>query len=455
MDNRDHAEDSPIPTVKRLVILGAGGRDFHDFNVVFRDDPDAEVVAFTAAQIPGIDGRIYPPSLAGERYPQGIPILDESDLDHILRSQAVDEVVLAYSDLSHNQVMHLASRVLAAGSHFRLLSPRSTTLSSSKPVVAICAVRTGAGKSPISRYVAGLLRQAGLRVALVRHPMPYGDLQAMRCQRFASIEDIDTVRPTIEEREEYEEPVRAGTVVYAGVDYAAILARAEAEADVILWDGGNNDTPFFSPDIHVTVADALRPGHESSYHPGELNVRLADIVVINKVDAAAPAAADEVETAVRDLNPQALVVRTASPVHLDPGPDLAGARVLVVEDGPTLTHGGMTFGAGTVAARAAGARIVDPRPDAVGTIRDAYLRYGHLGAVLPALGYSAAQVADLEATIAAVDCDVVVSGSPVDLTRLMHIAVPVRRARYDVADTGSPTLRESLAPAIRRWTRQL
>ena len=438
---------------RRIVILGAAGRDFHDFNVVFRDDPSVEVVAFTAAQIPGIDRRVYPASLAGVLYPEGIPIVPEADLSEVLRTRNADEVILAYSDLSHEQVGHLASTVLASGCDFRLLPPSATALRARRPVVAVCAVRTGAGKSQTSRYVAGLLGQAGLTVGLVRHPMPYGDLEAMRCQRFAGLADIDAAHPTIEEREEYEEPVRQGIVVYAGVDYADVLARVEAEADVIVWDGGNNDTPFFVPDIHITVADALRPGHESSYHPGELNVRMADIVVINKVDAAPPGAVAAIESAVRGLNPGAALVRTGSPVRLDEGPDLDGVRVLVVEDGPTLTHGGMPFGAGTVAARAAGALVVDPRPTAVGSIRDAYERFGQLGAVVPALGYSAEQVADLEATISATPCEAVVSGTPFDLARLAHISVPVRRARYELADNDHPSLRELLEPTIGGWSR--
>ena len=436
---------------RRIVILGAGGRDFHDFNVVFRDDPCVEVVAFTAAQIPGIDHRVYPPSLAGDLYPEGIPIVPEADLDGLLRARQVDEVILAYSDLSYVEVGHLGSASLAAGCDFRMLSPSSTMLRAHKPVVAVCAVRTGAGKSQTSRYVAGLLRESGLTVGLVRHPMPYGDLEAMRCQRFASMADIDAAHPTIEEREEYEEPVRQGIVVYAGVEYSEVLKRAEDEVDVILWDGGNNDTPFFTPDVHITVADALRPGHESSYHPGELNVRMADIVVINKVDAAGPGAVAGIEAAVRALNPGAALVRTASPVRLDEGADLRGVRVLVVEDGPTLTHGGMPSGAGMTAARAAGAIVVDPRPTAVGSIREAYGRFRRLGPVVPALGYSPRQVADLEATITAAGCEAVISGTPFDLARLVDVGVPVRRAHYRLADTDEPSLRKLLEPTIAAW----
>ena len=349
--------------MRTVVIMGAGGRDFHDFNTVFRNDPDTRVVAFTATQIPGIAGRTYPPALAGSYYPNGIPIRPEEELPAIVADHHVDEVVLAYSDLSHEQVMHKASTVLAAGADFRLLGPQATMLRSARPVVAISAVRTGAGKSQTSRRVGRLLLDAGLRVALVRHPMPYGDLERMRIQRFATLADIDASNPTIEEREEYEEPVRQGMIMYAGVDYRGILYRAENEADVIVWDGGNNDFPFFAPDLHITVADPLRPGHELGYHPGETNLRMADVVVINKVDSADPAAVAAVAANVAAVNPRATVIRAESPVTLEPGPSLAGARVLVVEDGPTLTHGGMPYGAGTVAARQAGAAsFVDPRP---------------------------------------------------------------------------------------------
>ncbi len=434
-----------------MVILGAGGRDFHDFNVVFRNDPTFEVVAFTASQIPGIDHRTYPPSLAGPLYPNGIQIVPEADLTDLVRSKAVHEVLLAYSDLSHNEVMHKASTALAAGADFRLLSPELTSLRSAKPVIAVCAVRTGAGKSQTSRYVAGLVTGTGLSVALVRHPMPYGDLEEMRCQRFATLADIDGARPTIEEREEYEEPVRMGTVVYAGVDYAEILHSAETDADVIVWDGGNNDVPFFASDVHITVADALRPGQELAYHPGELNVRLADIVVINKVDSADARDIEKIERDVRELNAAAPIVRAESPVVLDPGPSLIGLRALVVEDGPTLTHGGMAFGAGTVAATSAGATLVDPRPFAVGSIGDLYERYPSVGPVLPAMGYSDSQVRDLEQTIAAVPCDVVVCGTPFDLGHLVNVGQPLRRARYSLRDNGTPSLAELLAPRIDRW----
>ncbi|MCL4290714.1 MAG: cyclic 2,3-diphosphoglycerate synthase [Thermoleophilia bacterium] len=434
---------------RKVVIMGAGGRDFHDFNVVFRGDPAVSVVAFTAAQIPGIDDRTYPPSLAGPLYPGGIPIRPETALAGIVRDEDVDEVVFAYSDLSHEDVMHRASIALAAGASFTLLGPRATMLRAERPVVAVCAVRTGCGKSQTSRRIGRILLDAGLSVALVRHPMPYGDLERMRVQRFSTLADIDAARPTVEEREEYEAPVRAGMVMYAGVDYGEILERAQAEADVLVWDGGNNDLPFYVPDLHVTVVDPLRPGHELAFHPGEANVRLADVVVVNKVDSAPPAAVDLVVANVRSVNPGAAIVRAASPVRLEPGPPLAGARVLVVEDGPTVTHGGMPFGAGTVAAREAGAgTLVDPRPYAVGSLADTFSRYPAVGPVLPAMGYSDAQLAELAATIDAVDCDVVVAGTPIDLARLIATRHPVRRVTYELEELGEPALAQLLGPVI-------
>jgi predicted GTPase len=442
--------------VRNVVIMGAGGRDFHDFNVVFRDDPGSRVVAFTAAQIPGIDERVYPPSLAGPRYPAGIPIRPEERLTELVHAEGVDEVVLAYSDLSHEDVMHRASIALAAGADFRLLGPHSTMLTSRRPVIAVTAVRTGCGKSQTSRKIGKLLVDSGLRVALVRHPMPYGDLERMRVQRFATIADIDASRPTVEEREEYEAPVELGMVVYAGVDYQAVLGAAEEEADVIVWDGGNNDFPFFRPDLSIVVADPLRAGHELAYHPGETNLRLADAVVVNKVDSAAPEDVERVLADVASVNPRATVIRAESPVALDPGPPLEGKRVLVVEDGPTLTHGGMAFGAGTVAARAAhAAELVDPRAWAVGSIADAFARYPHVGAVLPALGYGDAQLAELARTIDAVDCDVVVTGTPFDLGRLIETRHPLRHARYELRELGRPTLHEVIAPLERLAHREL
>jgi predicted GTPase len=436
--------------MRRVLILGAGGRDFHDFQVRLRDDPEVTVVAFTAAQIPNIDQRTFPTSIAGPRYPDGIPIRPESELEALLRD-GVDEVVLSYSDLAHADVMHLASRVLAGGADFRLLDPHTTMLRSSKPVVAVVAVRTGCGKSPISRRVARIVRDRGLRPVLVRHPMPYGDLEAMRVQRFASLADIDAARPSVEEREEYEEPVRQGFVVFAGVDYAAILAAAEREADVIVWDGGNNDLPFFRPDVLLTVADPLRPGHELSSHPGEVNLRLADAVVVNKVDAARP---DDVAVVLRDVesvNAAAPVVRTESPATLDDGPPIAGLRAVVVEDGPTITHGGMPFGAGYAAAVAAGAQVIDPRPWAAGSLAETFARFPHIGAVVPAMGYGDAQLDDLRATLRAAPCDVVVSGTPADLSRLLSIDVPIRRVSYDVREVGRPTLADALAPHLDAW----
>ncbi len=375
--------------MRKTIIMGAGGRDFHNFNVAFRNDPDTEVVAFTATQIPGIDHRIYPASLAGPRYPQGIPIRPEDELTQLVHEYGVDEVILAYSDLEHETVMHKASIVLAAGADFRLMGPDSTMLHSLKPVVAVCATRTGCGKSQTSRKVGQELLDAGLRVALVRHPMPYGDLEAMRVQRFATLADIDASNPTVEEREEYEEPVRMGMVMYAGVDYEEILRQAEQEADVIIWDGGNNDFPFYAPDLLIVVADPLRPGHELRYHPGETNARMADVIVINKVDSAAAHDVETVLENIETINPMASVVFAESPPVLDSGPDLLGKLVLVVDDGPTLTHGGMPFGAGLVAARKAGAaKIVDPRPYAVGSIRAAFERWPQLANALPAMGYS-------------------------------------------------------------------
>jgi predicted GTPase len=436
--------------MRTIVIMGAAGRDFHDFNVVFRDDPDSRVAAFTAAQIPGIENRIYPPSLAGPRYPQGIPIRPEAELVKIIREAGADDVVLAYSDLSYTEVMHKASLVLAAGANFRLLGPRATMLRSSRPVVAVGAVRTGSGKSQTSRAVAKILLDSGLRVAFVRHPMPYGDLEAMRVQRFATLADVDAVRPTVEEREEYETPVRLGIVVFAGVDYPAILNAAEREADVIVWDGGNNDFPFFKPDLFLVVADPLRAGHELAYYPGEACLRMADVVVVNKIDSAAPEAVERVLANVTALNSNATVIRAESPVTLDPGPELSGKRVLVVEDGPTLTHGGMAFGAATVAARNAGAReLVDPRPFAVGSIADTFTRNPHIGPALPAMGYSEEQLAELSATIERTPCEIVVTGTPIDLGRLISTRHPVRHARYELREIGRPTLRDAIEPIER------
>ena len=437
--------------MRKVIIMGAGGRDFHDFNVVFRQDADTQVAAFTATQIPGIAGRVYPAALAGPLYPDGIPIRPEEELADLVSHHGVDEVILAYSDLSHETVMHKASLVLAAGADLRLLGPEATMLRSSKPVIAVCAVRTGCGKSQTSRKVGRALLDAGLRVALVRHPMPYGDLEAMRVQRFGTLEEIDASHPTVEEREEYEEPVRMGMVMYAGVDYEAILREAEKEADVVIWDGGNNDFPFYKPDLLIVVADPLRPGHELLYHPGETNLRLADVVVINKVDSADPQDVEAVVRNVQETNPLAQLVFASSPPVLGPGPDLRGKTVLVVDDGPTLTHGEMPFGAGLVAARRAGAgEIADPRPHAVGSLRDVFDRWPQLVNTLPAMGYSDAQLRDLEQTVNAVECDVVVAGTPIDLGRLIDSRHPIRRVRYELEELGHPTIADVVAPIATR-----
>ena len=438
---------------RRVLILGAAGRDFHNFNVVYRDNRAAHVVGFTATQIPGIAGRAYPPALAGPAYPAGIPIFDEAEFERIVREEQIDEVVFAYSDVAHVDVMHLASRTLASGADFRLLGPRHTSLASRRPVVAICAVRTGCGKSQTTRAVARHLRAAGLRVVAVRHPMPYGDLAKQACQRFATIADLDREHCTIEEREEYEPHIAAGTIVYAGIDYAQILARAEDDADVILWDGGNNDLPFYRPDLHIVVADPHRAGHETSYHPGEANVRMADAIVLNKMDTAAAADVERVRANLRMLNARAAVIEADSPVILEGGVDLRGKRVLVFEDGPTLTHGGMKFGAGVVAARAAGvAEIVDPRPFAVRSIAETYRRYPAAGPVLPAMGYSDEQVVDLAETAAnaagAVDAYIV--GTPIDLRKLVAFHKPAVRATYELRERGRPRLADVLAPIVAR-----
>ncbi len=417
---------------ERVLIMGAAGRDFHDFNVVYRDDAAVRVVAFTATQIPGIADRRYPPELAGARYPEGIPIRPESELETLIAELDVDTVVFAYSDVSHEQVMHAASRALAAGADFKLLGPDATMLPSRRPVVAVCAVRTGSGKSQTSRHVAALLEARGLRVAVVRHPMPYGDLVAQRCQRFETYADLDRHQTTIEEREEYEPHLDAGRLVFAGVDYEEILRAAEAECDVVIWDGGNNDLPFYTPDLMIVVADPLRPGHELRYHPGEANLRMADVVVINKVDSAAPEAVARVRADIAEVNPRATVVEARSALVLEGG-DVAGRRVVVVEDGPTLTHGGMTYGAGIVAARRFGAaEIVDPRPYARGALAGTLATYPGLERLLPAMGYGASQIGELEAALDAVPADVVLAATPIDLTRVLSVGKPVVRVRYEL-----------------------
>ena len=425
----------------RVVILGAAGRDFHNFNTVYRDDPSAEVVAFTAAQIPGIAGRRYPAGLSGRLYPEGIPIVAEADLEALVRERAVGEVVFAYSDVTYPHVMHLAARALAAGADFTLLGPARTMLRARVPVIAVSAVRTGCGKSQTARYLSRRLRAAGLRVAVIRHPMPYGDLAASRVQRFATPHDLDAAACTVEEREEYEPHLAAGNVVFAGVDYAAIVAQAQAEADLIVWDGGNNDFPFLRPDLHIVLVDPLRPGHETTHHPGEAVLRMADVVVLAKADAADPAAIARVAETARAVNPRAALVRAASPVALDDPAAVRGKRVVVVEDGPTITHGDMPHGAGFVAAvQANAACVVDPRPWAVPEIAAVYAQYPHIGTVLPAMGYSRAQLDALRATLNAADADVVVTGTPIDLAALIELNKPVVRSRYEFAEVETPGL---------------
>lgn len=434
---------------KRVVIMGAAGRDFHDFNVVYRNDPGVEVVAFTATQIPGIADRRYPAELAGRLYEQGIPIVPENELERVIRDEHVDTVVFAYSDVSHETVMHAASRVLAAGADFTLLGPDRTMLKSRRPVLAVGATRTGAGKSQTTRYLAALLAERGITPVIIRHPMPYGDLAAQRVQRYATYQDLARFETTIEEREEYEPHLDAGRIVYAGVDYEAILHQAETEADVILWDGGNNDFPFYRPDLYVVVADPLRPGDERHYHPGETNIRMADVVIINKIDSAEPASIDAVRATIEELNPTAEIVTARSDLTLD-GPPIAGKRVVVVEDGPTLTHGGMSYGAGIVAARRFGAaHLVDPRPAAVGSIREILDRYPALEPLVPAMGYGPAQISELEATLNAVDADLVLSATPIDITRLVTLNKPITRVRYELAPVGGKPLGDVIEPIVR------
>ncbi len=434
---------------QRLIIMGAAGRDFHNFNTVFRDDDRTEVVAFTATQIPNIEGRRYPPQLAGPRYPHGIPIYPETELVTLIRSLDIDQVIFAYSDVSHQYVMEKASIVLAAGADFRLIGPKETMLRSSKPVVAVCAVRTGCGKSQTTRYVAGLLQGMGKRVVAVRHPMPYGDLVQQRVQRFAAYADLDAHHCTIEEREEYEPHLDRGVVVYAGIDYEAILRQAELEADVILWDGGNNDLPFFKPDLHIVVADPHRPGHERTYYPGAANFRMADVIVINKVDTADLEHVSIVRYNAAADNPDAVIVEAASPIFVTEPSAIRGKRVLVIEDGPTLTHGGMKYGAGIVAARRFGAaEIIDPRPYVVGTIAETFRQYPEIGPLLPAMGYGEEQIHDLEETIRRVACDLVIAATPIDLARVAQIYHPVQRVRYELQVIGQPTLDEVVRQAL-------
>lgn len=436
----------PVTTV---LIMGAAGRDFHNFNVVFRDRPEYRVVAFTAAQIPNIAGRVYPAVLAGSLYPDGIAIHPEDELELLIRTHGVDQVVFSYSDLSHEEVMHRASRVLAAGADFRFLGARRTMLQAAKPVVSICAVRTGAGKSPATRRIASLLREEGLRVAVIRHPMPYGDLAKQTVQRFACLDDLRAADCTIEEMEEYEPHIVQGDVVYAGVDYERILLEAAPEADVLLWDGGNNDTPFVVPDLEIVLLDPHRAGHELAYFPGEVNLLRADVLVLTKMDSASVEQIHTVRENIRQLNPKATVLDTTMPVTVDHPDLIKGKRVLIIEDGPTLTHGGMSFGAGVLAAKQQGAgEFVDPRPYAVGTIQDTFAQYPHIGSLLPAMGYGATQVRELEETIRRVPCDVVLIATPVDLRRIISITQPTCRVTYRLEEQGTPGFRDVLQGII-------
>jgi predicted GTPase len=449
LDNRERRQS--LTTPQRVLILGAAGRDFHNFNVCFRDHPGYEVVAFTATQIPNISGRRYPAELAGPRYPHGIPIAPEAELSRLIQQEQVDLAIFSYSDVSYEHVMRVGAQVLAAGANFQLLGPRQTMLPANLPVVAVCAARTGAGKSQTSRRVAKILRYLGKQVVVVRHPMPYGDLQAEAVQRFGALDDLDRYQVTLEEREDYEPHLEAGLVVYAGVDYAAILRQAEAEADVLIWDGGNNDLPFFAPDLLITLTDPQRADHAKRYYPGEINMRLADVIVINKVDTASLEQIEAARQVAWELNPRAQIVEAASPILVAEGEQMRGKRVLVVEDGPTLTHGGMTYGAGWLAARRYGAaEIVDPRPYAVGALAATLQAYPQIGPVLPAMGYGADQLADLAATIRNTPADLLLVASPVDLRRVIAVDKPALRVRYELQEIGEPTL-ESIIQQFDRW----
>jgi predicted GTPase len=429
----------------KVIIMGAAGRDFHNFNVYYRNNPQYEVIAFTATQIPGIEKRAYPPELAGPNYPKGIPIYPEEELPELIKNNDVEEVVFAYSDVSHEYVMHKASIALANGADFRLMGPSTTMVKANVPVVSVCAVRTGSGKSQTSRKVASTLKKLGFKVVIIRHPMPYGDLTKQVCERFASYEDLDKYDCTIEEREEYEPHIDNGITVYAGVDYEKIVREAEKEADIIVWDGGNNDISFYKTDLHIVVADSHRPGHEMTYHPGETNLRMADVIIINKVDTADPTSIATVRKNAKTVNPNATIIEAASPITVDNPKLINGKKVLVVEDGPTLTHGNMAYGAGTIAAERLGAEeMVDPRPYVVGSIVKTFENYPHLGAVLPAVGYGKEQIRELEETINATPCDVVLIGTPIDLRRVLHLNKPAVRAKYELQEIGSPTLEDIL-----------
>ncbi|MFX0067740.1 MAG: cyclic 2,3-diphosphoglycerate synthase [Candidatus Hodarchaeota archaeon] len=434
--------------------MGAAGRDFHNFNVYFRNNKGYRVIAFTASQIPNIANRLYHPRLAGPNYPNGIPIYSEEDLPNLIKEHDVDQVVLAYSDLSHEEVMHKASLVLSCGSDFRLMGLKSTTLVSRKPVISVCAVRTGAGKSPTTRRVGGILRNKGYRIVVIRHPMPYGDLTKQISQRFATFEDLDKYHCTIEEREDYAPHIEHGIVVYSGVDYEKILREAEKESDVILWDGGNNDLPFIKPDLHIVVTDPHRPGHEVKYHPGEANLRMADVVIINKVDTANQENVESVRKNIENVNPKATIIMAVMQKSVDNGESIKGKRVLVIEDGPTITHGGMAYGAGMIMARKLGAEVIDPRPYSTGSIKRIFEKYPHIGKVLPAVGYGEEQIKDLEDTINAVNCDVVVIGTPIDLTKVMNIDKPTTRVRYELQEIAKPNLEDVIESFERKMLKK-
>jgi predicted GTPase len=435
---------------RKTLIMGAAGRDFHNFNCLFRNDPEVEVVAFTATQIPDIEGRVYPPSLAGKLYPKGIPIHAEEELEELIRRHGVDDVWFSYSDVPHQYVMDKGSHVVAWGANFGICSVQRTMLKSSLPVIAICAVRTGVGKSQTTRYVSRILKKLGRKVVAVRHPMPYGDLAKQACQRYQTYEDLNRYECTIEEREEYEPHIDNGFIVYAGVDYEMILREAEKEADIILWDGGNNDTPFYKPDLHITLVDPHRPGHELTYYPGESNFLMADLLIVNKVQTADPVKVEEELDTCRRYNPKARVIKCASRIVVDRPELIAGKRALVVEDGPTLTHGGMSYGAGWFAAKNAGAsEIVDPKPYAVGSITDTYRKYPNSGQILPAMGYSDQQISDLEATIDATPCDVVVEGTPIDLTRILKVNKPIAEVTYELEELEPGVIEEMVRKIMR------
>lgn len=431
---------------ERVIIMGAAGRDFHNFNTYFRNNNDYEVVAFTATQIPDIEGRVYPASIAGELYPEGIPIYPEEELSTLIKKHNVDQVIFAYSDVSHETVMHKASQVLACGADFRLMGPDNTMIKSKAPVIAVTAVRTGSGKSQTTRYVAQTLTERGKKVAIIRHPMPYGNLEEQVVQRFASYADLDKHKCTIEEREEYEPHIDLGLVVYAGVDYEKILHQAEDEADVILWDGGNNDLPFYNTDLHIVVVDPHRAGHETAYHPGEANLRKANIALINKVDSADPTDVEKVKATIAAVNPQAKIIMANSPITVDDPETVVGKKVLVIEDGPTLTHGEMAYGAGVIAAEKLGAaELIDPRPFAVGSIKDTFAKYNHLSRLLPAMGYGQTQIEELERTINDSPAELVLIGTPIDLRRIMKLDKPALRVRYDLEEIGDQELAKTLA----------